>query len=325
MEIVYIRPKSLFPLNLPSNKIFGSICVGINAIYGEDELNTMLDNFHSDSVPFIISSAFPFVDGIKDEAKHHFFPKLITEPHKDTNKDLDAAKKFKKVEYVEESIFNEWINGKISEADIIEVFKDKYKIKDKLLFPKDIKPSFNLTVGDLPHNQINRLSSSSENFYYSKGRYFGNAGQFFLIKFFDNEFKPKIISALKFIEDRGFGGDISSGDGQFEVIDGIKSIKIIDEPDGADTLATLSRYSPENDFNSFDKGRVWYELSKVQGKCGDGVMKKTLLMFKEGSTFPISDQGVYGQISEVRPNPKRTVEYGVAFPIKVKIRTNKEG
>ncbi|HIH77878.1 MAG TPA: hypothetical protein HA341_02985 [Halobacteria archaeon] len=54
-------------------------------------------------------------------------------------------------------------------------------------------------------------------------------------------------------------------------------------------------------------------------------MKKTLLMFKEGSTFPISDQGVYGQISEVRPNPKRTVEYGVAFPIKVKIRTNKEG
>jgi len=325
MEIVYIRPKSLFPLDLSSNKIFGSICVGINAIYGEDELNTMLDNFHSDRVPFIISSAFPFVDGKKGEAKHHFFPKLITEPYRDKNKDLDTAKKFKKVEYVDERIFNEWINGKISETDIINVFKNKYEIKDKLLFPKENKPIYNIVVGDLPHNQLNRLSFSSENFYYSKGRYFDNAGLFFLIKFFDNEFKPKIISALKFIEDRGFGGNISSGEGQFEIIDGMKSIEIINEPNEADTLTTLSRYSPSNDFNSFDQNRVWYELVKVQGRCSDGVMKRSLLMFKEGSTFPIIDRGIYGRVYDVRPNPKRTVEYGIAFPIKIKTRKDGEG
>jgi CRISPR-associated protein Csm4 len=324
MEIVYIRPKSPFPLDLPSNKIFGAICVGIRAIYGEEELNEMLSLFHGNDIPFIISSAFPFVDGFKDRNKHHFFPKLITEP--DKTEDLDSAKKFKKVEYVDESIFNEWINGKISESTIIKVFDDRYKTKDKLLFPRGVELKFKLAVEDVPHNQLNRLSSCSENFYYSKGRYFDNAGLFFLIKFFDGKFKSKITSALKFIKDRGFGGDISSGEGQFEIeiISEMKSTEMIDEPDEADTFTTLSRYSPTDEFNSFDKDRIWYELVKIRGRCGDGITKKSLLMLKEGSTFPIIDREFYGKVREVRSDPRRTVEYGISFPIKVKTGIREE-
>ena len=322
MEIVYIQPKSCFPLDLSSNKIFGAICVGIRAIYGEEELNEMLSLFHGNDIPFIISSAFPFVDGPKDEEKHHFFPKPITEP--DKTEDFGSAKKFKKVEYVDESIFNGWINGKISESAIIKVFDDRYKTKDKLLFPKGAELKFKLAVGDVPHNQLNRLSFRSDNFYYSKGRYFDNAGLFFLIKFFDDKFKSKIKYALKFIEDRGFGGDISSGEGQFEIKSEMKSTEMIDEPDEADTFTTLSLYSPTDEFNSFDKDRIWYELVKLRGRCGDGIMKKSLLMLKEGSTFPIIDREFYGRVREVRPDPRRTVEYGIAFPIKVKIRMNGE-
>jgi hypothetical protein len=57
---------------------------------------------------------------------------------------------------------------------------------------------------------------------------------------------------------------------------------------------------------------------KVQGRCKNGEMKKSLFMLKEGSTFPSSGQKFYGKIEEVRPEPKRVVEYGIAFPIKMR-------
>ena len=127
----------------------------------------------------------------------------------------------------------------------------------------------------------------------------------------------KIRSALKFLEDRGFGGDVSSGQGQFEV-EGMENGRVITEPAEANGFTILSLYSPSSEFDSFDKSQVWYELMKVQGRCKNGEMKKSLFMLKEGSTFPSSDQKFYGKIEEVRPEPKRVVEYGIAFPIKMR-------
>jgi CRISPR-associated protein Csm4 len=104
MEIVYLKPKSLFPTNLPSNMIFGAICVAIKEIYGEDGLDQMLDLFDGENNPFVLSSAFPFVNG--SDGKHHFFPKLIVEPFKEPITNYgDHAKEFKKVRWIHQDIF----------------------------------------------------------------------------------------------------------------------------------------------------------------------------------------------------------------------------
>lgn len=316
MEIVYLKPKSLFPTNLPSNMIFGAICVAIKEIYGEDGLDQMLDLFDGKNSPFVLSSAFPFVNG--SDGKHHFLPKLIVEPFKEPITNYwDQAKEFKKVRWIHQDIFNDWINGNTSELNIIKEFGTGYKTKGGLLIQKETDLDPKLIITDVAHNQLNRLSNRSENFFYSTGAYFRNVGFFFLIAFFDKSYELKIISALKFLEDRGLGGDISSGHGQFE-IESVENGGVITEPDKADSFTTLSLYSPGSEFDSFDKSQAWYELVKIQGRCKDGFVKKPLFMLKEGSTFPCSDQKYNGKIEEVRPEPKRVVEYGIAFPINMR-------
>ncbi len=316
MEIVYINPRSLFPAHLSSNRIFGALCLGIREIYGEKELDEMLELFRDGRIPFILSSAFPYVGDSRD--KHHFFPKPIIEPFDETAAGyLDQAKKFKKAKYVHQSIFNAWINGDTTELDLIKGFDDDYKNDSGLLLPKGLNLDFKLSGADVPHNVLNRLSNKSENFYYSTGTYFRNAGLFCLFRFLDASYRQKIHAALRFIEDRGFGGDISSGHGQFEV-NSARSRDIIEEPEEGDLFTTLSLYSPKEEFERFDKSQVWYELKKIQGKCSDGLMKRALMIFSEGSTFPLLDQEFYGGVKEVRPAPKRVVEYGIAFPIKMR-------
>jgi len=316
-DCVYLTPKSLFPTSLPSNTIFGAICIGLKEIYGDEELKKMLALFSEGTIPFILSSAFPFVGDSKD--KHHFFPKPIDEPFEGTITDyLDQAKRFKKARYVHQSVFNAWINGTLSELDIIKDFDKKYHVSGVLLTHKEeMDLDFGLIVADTPHNVLNRLSNKSENFYYSTGAYYRNAGLFFLIKFLDESYRSKIMAALRFIEDRGFGGDISSGRGQFE-LNFVESTELIKEPEEADAFTTMSLYSPDNEFNSLDKNRIWYELTKIQGRSSDGRMKKSVFMFKEGSTFPLLNLEFYGGVKEVRPAPKRVVEYGLAFPVKMK-------
>jgi CRISPR type III-A-associated RAMP protein Csm4 len=103
--------------------------------------------------------------------------------------------------------------------------------------------------------------------------------------------------------------------GQFK-LSIVTDSELINEPErDAGSSMTLSLYSPE-DFDSFDKKRCWYELIKIRGRCGDGFMKKSIWVFKEGSTFPIHDQKICGKVVYVRENPD-VVEYGIAFSVRM--------
>ncbi|MEA3325659.1 MAG: type III-A CRISPR-associated RAMP protein Csm4 [Euryarchaeota archaeon] len=317
MDTVYLDLLSPFPIDLQSNRIFGAICVGMNELYGDDELSSMLEQFRGGSAPFILSSAFPFVYGEDNKTKYHFFPKPIVKPSAldDHEEHYDAAKNYKKVKYLDQSLFNRFINGETNEILLIrDLSSNNVKIARKMfLTGTDINNDFVIRKQDTPHNILNRLSGSSENFYYTTGLNFENSGLFFLIKFYDKAYRSKVMASLRFIEDRGFGGNISSGMGQFK-LSVVTDSELIKKPErDAGYSMTLSLYSPE-DFNSFDKSRCWYELIKTRGRCGDGFMKKSIWVFKEGSTFPIHDQKICGKVVYVRENPD-VVEYGIAFPV----------
>lgn len=317
MDTVYLDPLSQFPTDLPSNRIFGAICVGMNELYGDGELSSMLEQFREGSAPFVLSSAFPFVYDEDHKPKYHFFPKPIVKPLvlDDYEKYYDTFKDYKKVKYLDQTLFNRFINGETNESSLIKDLKngDTKTIRKKFLTGSDVSYDFTIKKQDTPHNILNRLSGSSENFYYTTGLNFKNSGLFFLIKFYDNTYRSKVMASLRFIEDRGFGGDISSGMGQFK-LSIVTDSELINEPErDAGSFMTLSLYSPE-DFNSFDKSKCWYELMKIRGRCGDGFMKKSVRVFKDGSTFPIRDQKICGRVVYVRENPD-VVEYGIAFPV----------
>ena len=319
MDIIYFDPISSFPANLPSNKIFGAICIGIKELYGDDELSLMLEQFQEDKVPFILSSAFPFIYNEEKKERHHFFPKPIVKPAMFVNyeKYYDAIKNYKKVKYLDQVLFNRFINGKTDENSLImDIDNNKVRIiKKNILIESYIDNDFVIRKQDIPHNILNRLSNASENFYYTTGTNYKNSGLFFLIKIFNNTYRSKINASLRFIEDRGFGGDISTGMGQFKLSVAIDK-ELINEPqENSRYSIMLSLYSPEH-FNSFDKEKCWYELMRIRGRCGDGFMKKGIWAFKEGSTFSIHDQEKHGKVIYVRKNPD-VVEYGIAYPIRM--------
>jgi len=311
---VYLIPKSQFPEILGSDTIFGAIWDAISQI-----TSMKLD---PGKPPFVISSAFPFFRNFESnnnlKTVVHFFPKLITKPNK-SDSNSQNIKDFKNIKYIHETIFRDIISGNCSESDIVNNIKN-YGIYKVLLLTKEdnlkIKNSFSMKTSDIPHNVLNRITSKSENFFFDSGNSFKNGGLFFMVKYLDPSFAKYVEGALRFLADRGFGGNISIGKGHFDVDFGEISFEDIQ----GEFFVTLSLFSPtKEELNNFPPDMMWYELEKREGRCWDNVMKKSLLMFKEGSTFKnLQNREFYGKIEEVRKNPV-VYQNALAFPLAMRL------
>lgn len=314
--LVYINPKSSFP-NLHSDTLFGALTYAISELYPE-ELEGFLDLFKNKQAPFLLSSTFPFINF--DGEPIRFYPKIISNPKNSENKDeidfMKNYKEFKNVDFIEETIFLDIISGKIKEEDLITKLKE-YEISNNLLHLKDLFPKgflFKNAKSLSPHNVINRLTNESEGVFYGEGTQYKNMGLFFLVKFEDESFKDMIISALKFLEDRGFGVDISTGKGQFTF-----EIQDFDFEDiQGDYFTTLSRFIPsKDDLKIVDKDSS-YEIGFKRGTSREGQLRKQVRFFKEGSTFKKSDNIDLNSLGSIIESGDKALEYGFAFTIDVK-------
>ena len=306
--LVYLFPKSPFP-DLHSDTIFGAI------LYAMDQLGTdvseLLNKF-GESPSFLVSSAFPFA--IHDDTKTRFFPKPIVMPHR---VDMDSTKRFKKVMYVEEGIFNRWVDGEINEGKIIEdLEKGQYIIgAEKFLVRRDSEVNFEkfkVESINLPRNTINRVTQASENIFYTSLHNFSeDGGLFFAIRFLDTIYKNDVIAALKFLRDRGFGGDVSVGKGQFDFKIEDKDIQ---NQDG-ERFVILSRYIPGEELKLFNMEEMWYEIGSKRGRGSDGRVRRQVRFFIEGSTFPEIRREFYGRIIHSAGD---AVEYGYSYKVGMK-------
>lgn len=303
--LVYIRPKSKFP-PLHSDTIFGAIIYSISQIYPE-KLDKIISQFTENTLkpPFMVSSAFPFIDSTEGPVK--FFPRIIDQPVKSNP---EMMKKFKKVEFIQEEIFQKWVSGKFNEGDIIGKLGE-YVLEDNLLLSQEISSSFGRKPIIEPKNSINRLNGGSENIFYAMGDNYHNMGLFFMVKIIDSEFEEYIHAALKFLQDRGFGRDISTGGGQFSY-----EIQQIDLEEGdGNRFLTLSRYIPSNEEIEVMARDSWFEIGSKRGRSSSGEIRKQIRFFKEGSTFKHTDNDYYGRVVE---SGKKSLEYGLAYTFNLK-------
>lgn len=351
MKIVYLKPKSSFlGEQIHSDTLFGAICWGIRQIYGNDELEEMLSRFARDSKkfdpPFLISSSFPYMESEKE--KRHFLPKPILKPiwrNVETKEALDKLKTIKKVAYIQENIFNGWINGKITDSDLFEHIKlkednityqlegEEYLQKGGILIEKgDATGIFKET--DILRNVIDRLSNTTTEggLFYTHETFIGEkSGLFFLIEIKDRVYENLLNASLRFVEDRGIGGDVSVGKGQFD-IELLTDTEIIHEPKNPDSFTNLSLYYPCDDEIQFFKQheeKTWYNLIGRKGKIESAfvstkdIWKESIQMFEEGSTFPlIADRELYGKNPIVKEKPFKIQHYGFALPVKMRMVKN---
>ena len=303
--LVYIKPLSTFP-KLHSDTLFGALTSAISELY-PDLVDEMLNEFEAGNPPFLISSAFPVI--FNEDEKIKFYPKLII------NSDLSGIdskviKDYKKVDYIEEKLFHGLINGDLSEKDILNNYNKYYRFSNLFMSEKaDVDIGFGENI--LPNNSVNRLFHETKIFY-TQGDSYKNIGLFFLVEVFNDDYNQIIESAVKFLKDRGFGRDISTGKGHFDYeID--NSIQFSNETD-SNIFVTLSRYIPTDEELKRINDYSYYEIDSKRGRDKTGEIRKPVRFFKEGSVFP-NYQKNYGNIiksGDVNP----AVEYGYAFPLR---------
>lgn len=306
--LVYIKPLSTFP-KLHSDTIFGAFTSAISELF-PDLVEEMLLEFEQGKPPFIISSTFPVV--FDEDNKIRFYPKLILDSDL-SDVETKHIKDYKKVDYIEEKIFNALINGDLSEKELLDNFDSYYKFSNLLMSEKiDVDMGFGKNI--LPNNSVNRLIHETKIFY-TQGDSYQNIGLFFLLDFFDDKYRNIVKSALRFLKDRGFGRDISTGKGHFDFV--IDESFEFDSQDG-NMFVTLSRFIPTPDDLKRVNEYSFYEIDSKRGRDKSGEIRKQVRFFKEGSIFP-NYQKTYGSIVKSGTvNP--SVEYGFAFPL----RFNKE-
>lgn len=308
--LVYIKPLSMFP-KLHSDRLFGAFLSAISEMY-PDKVDEIVKDFESDNPPFLISSTFPVL--CVGEEKIRFLPKIILNDNIDSSVEQKDIKDFKKVDFIEEKIFNDILEGKLSQGDILKNYHNYTRIKN-LLMLKDYGKEIKFTSYITPHNSINRLSNRTKIFYNEGNVYGEHVGLFFFIEIFDDSFKEIIKSCLKFLKDRGFGKDISTGKGQFDYsIEESNTINFDEEIKEGDKFITLSRFIPSEEDLKFIKGDSFYEIGSKRSIDKSGDIRKQVHFFKEGSTF-LHYKKYYGRIVDVG-NYKPAIEYGFAFPIK---------
>lgn len=308
--LVYIKPLTLFQ-ELHSDTLFGAICSAISVLYPE-KIDKLIKDFEK-KPPFLLSSAFPYI--YDDEKCIRFYPKVnFISKYKDY--DSVIIKKYKSIQYIDEKLFIELITGKTTEDNIIQNLNNYYT-NYSMLMKENPKIDFRCSNRIIPGNTINRVNNASENIYYSDGIDYDNMGLYFFIKINEEEYSDIIKSALKYLKDLGFGKDISIGKGQFDykIEEDEIETKIYDN-DG-NYFVTLSRYIPtiENIENITEDSA--YEISYKRGRSSKGEIRKQIRFFTEGSTFENKEIDFYGQIIHSGKDTP-AVEYGYAFPIKIK-------
>lgn len=307
MRAVYLRPRSLFPGSLPSNSLFGAICHAMADLGGPvDELIAE----YASSPPFLISSAFPFIEEDEKSKRIHLLPKPIQPLTKLPDPErFDAARKVKKISFLSAPLFSALLKNEMTADALIEMI-DQYTIRYGMCYERDENRDFKIEPAEIPHNKINRLSSASEAFFATSGYRFKNAGLYFLIDIKNKKWESEVLGAIRLLEDRGFGPKISSGGGQCSI--DIEESDILPKTEGG-RIMTLSRYSPSH-FGDLG-AETYYDLCRIRGRSADGVMKKAVMMLGEGSVFPDTGSPFYGKIVRVRDDPP-VVEYGYAFPVR---------
>jgi len=340
---IKLNPLSSLFQGLPSSDtLFGAICWGIKRIYGETKLLEILKNLPKNP-SFILSSSFPYLENSNNNLPLYpkpvspglFAPesKKISEDDKDKKEKVEVVteyKKFKKIEYVSESIFKNLLDG-IPEKELFNKYQNKLLvIRDKTLLTKEEEkvflpdPKDNIyKIESVQKNTIDRLAMST----WEEGQTFYQQEYFpssrfklhFLMKTNDiNFFKP----IFRYLEDKGIGGNRSTGKGRFEIeVLGELSIGNRD----INKFVTLSKYIPDiEEIKDSKVSPIYYEIlpfrSKVDSEAefkGEDIWKAKVMYLKEGSCFEATEKKeFYGSLPVAKEIAGQKIyQNGIAFPI----------
>jgi len=320
--------KSLSPFTskIESYTIFGALCWGYKNFFGEKELLILLERFNSDP-PFLISSCI-----LKHNGKKYFpCPQIkddFLEP-KDEEEYKEQKEIKKRLNYIREDIFIEFLEGKI---------KSKKELGDRI---KEFEKSEQYNTPEIKHilmlhNAINRLTwTTVGGTLYNVSSYFYPEFSIFICLL--NETFP--LDKLKVVFNIiSFGGNKSIGYGRVKLVnvERVKKFEKYLNPSSTGPIQKFYTLSPTFPDSSFDYDNSYYQLSTFCGKVENfyerltvPILKRRVLYLQPGSVLTIKDnyqKKFYGGLIEVLSSSSLTnsskkikiYQYGYAFPFYIK-------
>lgn len=330
-DTVYLKPISSFLGDPPrSDTLFGAICWGVKLTKGEDVLEELLSGFTEGNPPFLLSSSFPTIGG--DSKRHHFFPMPLSEPV-DANpqylEDFNRLKAVEEIEYVEDELFEQILSGELDREAIY--LSDSYQISSGYLYEEGEFNSEMFPVFDKRNVQrttINRLTNGTHEgrLFHSEETRAKRRNELFFLLDGEESILDTIRTSLRFLQDRGLGGDVSVGKGDFELTI-VRDNSPIEEPAAGKYFTNLSLFYPGKEENSRlteERKNSWFTTLRRRGRLessfvdtGD-VWKDAVLVYGEGSVFPDILEGPYGRNPVVKREPFDVQYYGYSYPIGLK-------
>jgi len=330
-----------------SDTLFSAFCHAFLLLYGEGELTLLLQRFREGDPPFLITSAFPYLE-FKDLYDLFFFPcpRLWRDEGSKKEKRSVGDRKFaKKAIYVSKKVFTRLISGeeveppKGGEKELLSgkcwlSEEECENLKRELNEVRFLNEFSFFKEEEVPRVTLDRVQGRANIFYFSRIRFHQSpsrsAGYFFLIRYLDEKVRGKFQSALRLLGDMGIGGDRSGGNGQFTPSfeeDNLPS------PSSPSHFVTLSLYYPKRE--EIKEGLIGdeasYELILRDGwiyspRLKKGLRRKGVRMFTEGSVLVDIGRDEMGVLVDVSPEvgdnalSHPVYRYGFAFKIGVEIK-----
>jgi len=335
-HLVTLKPRGPVEAFPSSDTLFGAVCWGIRRLYGKERLLELLEGFEAHPWRFILSSAFPRLDGsvlcFPRPASSGARGSELASLAGDKKGQVQAAgnyKTFQKFPYVTAGVLA-LLRESLGEFGLFQRYgKDILDTGDILHLRGELKEE----EGKVPlwkkataqKNSIDRFTWSTtpggETFYTQEISLSPRAGLYFFLR---TDALESLLPVLRYLEDSGIGGNRSVGRGFYKIEVEVPPADLFHERGSA--FMALSRYLPEpGEVDPGREPRAW-TLLPVQSKVesaeefdGADVQKKRVAYLAEGAVIGVAERREwYGRLADVTPaglQGARIYQNGLALPL----------
>jgi CRISPR type III-A-associated RAMP protein Csm4 len=252
----------------------------------------------ANEIPFVTSSLFPFSHDT------FFFPRpMYKNDSKNVQLDLETkiVKKIKKAIYIDTTILENMLQGKVSDYHTNENFQGEYWSAN----PLTVKP---ITSQVMPRSKVQE-GKDTDIFYIERFYFAANSGLYFLANFENEDAKTKFDVGLRLLADEGIGTDRNVGHGKFTIQEIPTSLPNLVSK--AKLSINLGMYCPTNlDAlkNSFDNPNCGYDIAKRGGWLSEPHQtwrKRSVYMLKPGAILQSNSADKIesaGKIVDLKPD-----------------------
>lgn len=252
-----------------------------------------------ESISFTLSGLFPFYQKGTDSNPVYFLPKPVgcIPPN-----NPDVRKKVKKIQYLEQSVFADLLNGNnVYENN----FQGSFLIRNTTELPED--GVFKACIQT--RNSISIDDASTDLYYIDRLHFIDNSGMYFLFKGTDDDLK-NVRTALSYLSDEGLGTDRHVGNGIFKYDEDV--VNWFEDVKKGGNMVNLSMFCPESKdqlsdlINDSSRYNISERTGWITSEEYNKLRKKSITMFDEGCVFAASEKilsdGFGGKVVNLRPD-----------------------